>query len=178
LRPSHEVDKEQLRLAREEGDSYQKELDYMIEEVVHTGAIEEVGDYVVAIAQEEAEGLYHPTEDGIEWQNPEEGMNAHLEVVVCDREDGRFIPNLDVTATITPEEKDEGLTFRVPFIWHPGLFHYGRNIELSGDGVYNVKVRVQPPDFHRHDKVNGDRYTETVEVEFEGIEIETGREEL
>jgi uncharacterized protein involved in high-affinity Fe2+ transport len=64
----------------------------------------------------------------------------------------------------------------VPFLWHPGLHHYGRNIKVPGDGRYTLRVRVAPPALMRHDEANGRRYAATVEVEVKDVAIKTGRE--
>jgi hypothetical protein len=64
----------------------------------------------------------------------------------------------------------------VPFIWHPGLYHYGINLTLPGDGIYTVRVDVAVPTFHRHDKVNGKRYAKPVSVTFRNFAIKTGKE--
>lgn len=66
-------------------------------------------------------------------------------------------------------------THAQPFLWHPWLFHYGRNWQVPGDGEYTLRVRIEPPTFHRHDKRNGLRYAEPVEVEFRGVQLETGQ---
>jgi hypothetical protein len=68
-------------------------------------------------------------------------------------------------------------THRQPFLWHPWLYHYGRNWEVPGDGSYRLRVRIEPPEFPRHDKINGRRYAEPVEVEFENVRVETGRKQ-
>ncbi|PSQ46400.1 hypothetical protein BRD15_09180 [Halobacteriales archaeon SW_6_65_15] len=176
LRPSDEVDQTQLDLAKDEGDAYQEALEYMVEEVAHTGGKQEVGDYVVGFAQEEAEGMYELQGEGeFEWREPDD-ENCHLEVAVCDAADGRFVPGCTVEATLTDEDGEEVGPTEVPLLWHPGLYHYGKNLELPGDGTYDVAVRVEPPTFGRHDETNGDRYGETVEVTFEDVEIETGRD--
>ncbi|NHN46731.1 hypothetical protein G9464_03860 [Halostella sp. JP-L12] len=173
---SDEVDERQLELAKQEGEAYTRSLDYMIDEVAETGDLTTVDDYVVGFAQEEAEGMYAPTGDGdLEWTEPDE-ENCHLEVAVTDAADGRFVPELTVRATLSPEEGDDVGPFEVPFIWHPGLHHYGTNVEVPGDGEYDISVEVDPPEFMRHDEENGDRYAEPVEVTFEGVEIETGQD--
>ena len=81
-----------------------------------------------------------------------------------------------IKATLTPKGKKPMRTVTVPFIWHPGLYHYGINLKLPGDGVYGVKVEVAPPDFMRHDKSNGRRYQTPVTVEFKSFAIKTGKE--
>jgi uncharacterized protein involved in high-affinity Fe2+ transport len=65
-------------------------------------------------------------------------------------------------------------THQVPFLWHPWLYHYGRNWQLPGDGEYTMRVRINAPTFMRHDPENGIRYAEPVEVEFDSVKIETG----
>jgi len=171
---SEEVDDRQLELARKAGDAYQEALEYMANEVANAGDKREVGDYIVGFAQEEAEGLYAPGDDGdLEWREPE-AENCHVEVAVCDADDGRSLPEVDVEVTILDGEREVS-NFRPEFLWHPGLFHYGANVELPGDGEYTVRVAVDPPEFHRHDERNGDRYAEGVEVGFEGVGLETGQ---
>ncbi len=175
MEASEEVDERQLELAREAGDAYGAALHYMVEEVVHSGGSQRAGDFVVAYAQEEAEGLYEPRGDGdLEWVEPDD-ENCHLEIAVTDAADGRFVPHLSVQATLTAEDGSEVGPVELPFLWHPGLFHYGANLTLPGDGRYDLQVRVEPPTFHRHDRTNGRRYAEPVTVTFEGVDIETGQ---
>ncbi len=173
--PSEEVDKRQLSLAREEGDAYQRSLDYMVEEVAHTGAKKRVEDYIVGIAQEAAEGMYHLERSGeLVWKEPGD-ENCHIEVSVSDASDHRFIPALDIEATLVSRDGETIGPFPVPFLWHPGLYHYGANIIVPGDGTYAAKVKIAPAGFARHDKTNGKRFANPVEVEFSGIAIKTGQ---
>jgi uncharacterized protein involved in high-affinity Fe2+ transport len=115
------------------------------------------------------------SEGRLEWVEPVE-ENCHLEISVSDADDQRFIPYLGIQATLISPEYEEIGPFEMPFLWHPGLYHYGRNIKLPGDGRYTLRVRIAPPAFMRHDKTNGRRYAETVEVEFKDIPIRTGHE--
>ena len=173
--PSDEVDETQLELAREAGDAYQRALDYMANEVAHTGAKKEVGEYVVGFAQEEAEGMYVLQDEGrFEWVEPGDA-NCHLEVAVCDAADGRFVPGATVIVTLTGDDGERVGPTSVPMLWHPGLYHYGRNLSVPGDGTYTLDVRVEPPTFKRHDQTNGDRFGEPVEATFEDVDIETGQ---
>lgn len=175
--PSDEADENQLRIAREEGAVYQKALKYMVEEVADNGALRTVGDYRIGIAQEEAEGMYRLVGEGqLEWQEPQ-GENCHLEVSISDAGDHRFVPGLSIEVTLTPKSGGAPVgPIQVPFLWHPGLYHYGANLTVPGDGTYDVKVVIAPAEFMRHDKRNGDRYSKTVEVTFPDFEIKTGSE--
>ncbi len=153
--PSDEADKHQLEMARDEGDAYQRSLDYMVEQVAHTGAKRTVDGYIVGIAQEKAEGMYRLNRDGeLIWEEPDE-ENCHIEVSVCDAVDHRFIPALNVEATLISRAGERIGPFEVAFLWHPGLFHYGANIKVPSSGEYDVKVKISPPTFARHDKKNG-----------------------
>lgn len=173
MRSSDEATQEQLRLAQEQGNSFQKALEHMTKKEAQ-GASKRVADYLIGYAVEEAEGMYHFHNGELKWQDPEE-ENVHVEVVVCDGADGRFIPGLSVSATLIDSAGREVGTHQQPFIWHPWLFHYGRNWTVPGDGEYILRVRVDAPDFMRHDKINGKRFINPVVVEFDGVEIETGQ---
>jgi hypothetical protein len=174
--PSDEADRKQLDMAKAEGDAYQRSLRYMAEEVADSGGRQAAGDYIVAYAQERAEGMYMLRGEGkLEWTEPER-ENCHLEISVSDAADGRFIPYLKIEASLTAESGVTVGPFEVPFVWHPGLYHYGRNIEVPGDGRYTLQVRIAPPDFMRHDEVNGRRYASAVEVTFKDVAVKTGRE--
>ena len=175
MKPSEEANAQQLKIARQEGAAYQEALNFMAEQVADSGAIQRSGDYIVAYAQEKAEGMYELRgENELEWVKPV-SENCHLEVSVSDGSDGRFIPYLKVHATLTKQSGERVGPFEVPFLWHPGLYHYGKNIQVPGDGQYELHLRIEPPTFMRHDKVNGERYAKTEEVSF-SIDIKTGRE--
>lgn len=175
LEPSEEVDERHLELARQAGDAYLQAVDHMIEDVAETGARKETDDYIVGFAQEEAEGMYRMKDGDLEWEEPSEDQNCHLEVVVASAADRRFLPGMSVQATLEGEDTTVGPT-EIPFVWHPGLYHYGRNLELPDAGTYTITVEIEPAQWPRHDKQNGDRFTNSLETRFEDVEIETGQE--
>ena len=146
----------------------------MVNEVADTGGKQRAGEYMVGFAQERAEGMYYLKEGGLEWREPTD-ENCHIEIAVVDAADGRFIPYLEIDVTITNGNGDE-VTFKPQFLWHPGLFHYGKDVKVPSDGTYTLHIKIAPPSFPRHDKVNGKRYAEPVEVVFEGVQIKTGQE--
>jgi hypothetical protein len=171
MRPSNEAEADQLDLARRQGQAYAAALRAMADEdgIARTRA----GDYLVAFTNEHAEGMYAYDGGELAWAEPGPQANTHLEVAVADGGDGRFVPELDVTVAVLDGER-ELLSTRLPFLWHPFLYHYGGNAHLPGEGPYNVRVRIEPPTFMRHDPVNGKRYMEPVEVTFEGIRFTLG----
>lgn len=97
-----------------------------------------------------------------------------VEIAVRDGADGRFVPGLRVTATLIDAYCEELGTHEHPLLWHPMLYHYGRNWETPGDGEYTLRIQIDPPQFMRHDEINGRRFTECVGVEFTGVRAKTG----
>ena len=173
--PSDEVDVNQIQQSKTEGEAYQTSVSYMANTVANDGATKEEGEYIVGYAQEEAEGMYELVGEGeFEFVEPD-GENCHLEVVVADAGDKRFVPYCDVTATLERDGEEYG-PFELPFLWHPGVYHYGSNIEVPESGTYDLHVTIEPPEFGRHDEQNGDRYSETVTVTFKSIDVETGQD--
>lgn len=172
-----EATKRQLELAIGQGDAYHKAVEYMVGTIAKGGGMQKKGDYLIGYAVEDAEGMYSFDEGELTWNNPKE-ENQHLEIVVCDGSDGRFIPGVSVTATlVTPSGEELGPHGQV-LVWHPMIYHYARNWILPEDGEYVLRVHVDPPTFMRHDEVNGRRFTEPVDVEFTGVKIERGAESV
>jgi hypothetical protein len=170
-----EATQKQLDLAIAQGDAYGAALEYMTGTVAHGGGQTEAGHYLIGYAVEEAEGMYMFHDGELTWTNPTE-ENVHIEVAVRDRADGRFVPAVKVFVTvIAPDGTDLG-TEEQPLLWHPMIYHYGRNWTVPSDGNYTLKVRVEPPTFMRHDETNGLRFTEVEEVVFENVSIERGQE--
>lgn len=174
-KPSGEATEEQLAMAKNQGEVLEKALNHMLTEVATDGQEKHAGPYLVSYAVEEAEGMYHLEGDELVWREPEE-KNAHVEVAVRDAADGRFIPGLNIYVRLRDEEHNEIGCHRQPFVWHPWLYHYGRNWQVPGDGNYHLEIHIEAPDFPRHDEKNGRRYATDVGVEFSPIKIETGQD--
>lgn len=170
---SPESDEKQLNLAREQGEALQHAVVEMTKDEAH-GSERPAGDFLVGYAVEDAEGLHRLRDGKLHWEEPTT-ENAHFEVVVRDGADRRFIPGLNVTLTVLDENGKEIGTHHQPFLWHPWIFHYGRNWTLPGDGTYTLRVHVDLPDFPRHDKINGKRYEQPVDVEFANVKVKTGQ---
>lgn len=171
MQPSNEVTPQQLDLARQQGQAYRRALDAMAAE---DGAAEqEAGDFRIAVAAEKAEGMYALDGGGLVWHEPGEA-NAHVEVVVVDRADGRFVPELDVAVEVLTADGRSLGRKQAPFLWHPFLHHYGHNWKVPGAGEYTVAVHVDAARFYRHDPVNGRRYATPVEVRFDQVRMEPG----
>ena len=164
----------QHRMSQAQGSAYETALMHMANTVAQTGAEEHVGDMIVAIAIEKAEGMYKLQNGTLEWTEPT-AENAHIEVSARDASDHRFLPGLDVHVEVQDADGSKVLATDLPFLWHPWLYHYGSNVELPKSGTYSIGVQIDPPQFGRHDKENGKRFAEPVTVVFEGVEIKTGK---
>lgn len=175
MKSSDEATTKELEMARKQGEVLGEALDHMVGEVANDGQEKIVGDYRVSYAVEEAEGLYHMENGELVWQEPEK-ENVHVEVGVRDASDGRFIPNLNVHVRLINSNGDDIGYHRQPFLWHPWLYHYGRNWHVPKDGDYRMHIHIEAPDFPRHDKKNGKRFAEDVDVEFATVKIKTGQD--
>lgn len=173
-RPTDEATAEGLRLAAQAGDAYERMVRYFVANVATSGSIQQAGDFLVGMATEHAEPLWHLVGDHLELKDPPAEANAHLEVVVMDGADKRFIPQLDVTVTLADDRGNEVGTWDLPLLWHPTMFHYGRSVSVPASGSYSAVVGIAAPAFPRHDEVNGKRYG-AVRVRFDQLRIETGR---
>lgn len=167
---SDEANEKQHQLARNQGKALEMSLREMSEKVAQRGEEQAFGHFLVGYAFERPEGMYTPENGDLKWHEPED-ENVHIEISVRDGADGRFVPALNVTLTVLDADGDEVGTHNQPFLWHPWLYHYGRNWELPGDGQYSFRVQIDMPDFPRHDKKNGKRYTGPVVAEFRDIPV-------
>ena len=170
-----EATQKQLDLARAQGDAYGSALEFMTGTVAHDGGQTEAGHYLIGYAIEEAEGMYEWADGRLEWKEPG-ADNVHVEVAVRDRADGRFIPGVTVYATLISADGTEIGTHEQPLLWHPMIYHYGRNWKVPVGGRYSLRVRVEPPTFMRHDEINGLRFTMAEEVTFTDVSVETGQD--
>lgn len=163
-----------IKLAEQQGSAFQEAVDYL-KEIVAGYQEQVVDDYIVTVCAEEAEGMYHLEDGELTWEDPAEGLNAHLEIIIQDADDKRFIPQLDVVATLYSEDQEMEQEKQHPFLWHPYVFHYGANWKIPKEGNYSVEVKISAPRFHRHDVVKGKKYPRQVTLHFGNLKMETDR---
>src|SRR5690606_16388393 len=132
MKISEEADQKQLDMAKEQGNVYIQALRHMANEVADDGGEKPVGDYIVAYAIEDAEGMYWLQDGELQWQEPD--ANIHIEVSVRDASDHRFIPNLNIMVTLIDADGNDVGRHEQPFVWHPWLYHYGRNWQVEKSG--------------------------------------------
>lgn len=167
-------EKKQERLAKKQGLAYDASYEILMSEDPH--AVVEVDDYRITASFEPAEGMYGPGPAGsLAWETPGADHNQHFEVVVRDRNDGRFLPGLEIQLRLFDTENRKVAETTVPFIWHPFVFHYGINGRIPAEGDYTVEVVIPVPQFHRHDEVRGKRYGRDVSVRLGPLHLKPGR---
>jgi hypothetical protein len=158
-----------------QGDAYGRALALVAGGFASDGGEQQAGDYLIGYAVADAEGTYEWVDRQLEWRDPVE-ENIHLRISVRDAGDGRFVPGLRVVATlIDPDEVPVG-SHEHPLVWHPVLYHYGRNWLVTSDGEHVLRIEVDPPRFQRQDDVNGLRFMDRVAVEFPCVNIRRGRQ--
>lgn len=173
LNKSDESSRPEIVVGAGEGKAYGAALTYLSKMEASDSGEQSAGDYVVAYAIEDAEGLYHMRNGQLQWVEHQE-ENCHIEVAVRSAADGRFLPGLKVTATLLSADGKELGTNQLPFLWHPWIYHYGRNWSVPADGTYTLRIHIDVPEFPRHDRVNGKRFQQPVDVQFT-VQIKTGR---
>jgi hypothetical protein len=175
IRPSEEGDAKGLELARAEGEAQGRTLRHMTDEIADDGGEERAGEYLVAYAVEKAEGMYAMQGGRLVWQAPGT-ENVHVEIAVRDPADGRFIPGLRVEVTLIGTDGTEIGPHELPLLWHPYLYHYGRNFTVPASGNYRLRLRFPAPDFMRHDEKNGRRFLADCDHTFADVKITAARE--
>ncbi|MFI6073940.1 hypothetical protein ACIA5C_20435 [Actinoplanes sp. NPDC051343] len=74
--------------------------------------------------------MYERDGDRLVWREAAPQATVHLEVAVADGAVGRFVAGL----TVHIEVEQDGRTLirtDLPFLWHPFLYHYGTNAQIS-----------------------------------------------
>ena len=166
----------EIGVGKAEGAAYAGALKYLTTMEASDSGQQEIGDYLIAYSIENAEGLYHMESGQLVWHEPKE-ENCHLEIAVCNAADGRFLPGLKVHAKLTESATGKSIgDYELPFLWHPWVYHYGKNLAIPRDEKYKLNVHVDAPDFARHDRVNGRRFHDALDATFE-ITIKTGRKQ-
>lgn len=171
-------EQEQEALVHDQGRAYGRSYEMLMAEDPHAEV--EVDDYRVTASFEPAEGMYTTGPDTtLAWTTPREHDNQHFEVIVRDREDGRFIPELDIRLRLYAGS-DHGsespvVDIPVPFIWHPFVLHYGVDGRIPGEGDYTAEVSIPAPQFNRHDQVRGRRYEHDVTVRLGPVHLKPGK---
>lgn len=172
------VDSTAAMLAKLEGAALERPLVEMFSSVGVNGTQTRVGDYLAVVAIERAEGYWIPQGNDIKYtirvsQSAE--TNAHVEVGVRDALTGRFLPGLNVRATVLDRSGHEIGTKSQPFMWHPWIHHYGENWRVPSTGRYNVRAHADVPPYRRYSRSMANLFLTPVDVEIPNLRFVTGQ---
>lgn len=157
----------QFHLARAQGDACAAAVDHLLG---GQRMEQRAGDYWVGYSVEPAQGMYEWRGDGLTWREPDQA-DLHLEITLRDAGDGRCVPGARITVTVIDSEDREIGTHVHPMVWHPLVYHYGRDWPFAAGERYRLRVRIDPPRFMRHDQLNGARLSSAAELVFDDVEI-------
>jgi uncharacterized protein involved in high-affinity Fe2+ transport len=163
-------EKKMEELVKKQGDAFMASYNLHMEEIIHT--VKKVDDYIITAAIEPAVGMYVMGLDkSLEWESPQGFGDLHVEIVVQDRDDRRFVPHLEVSAKVYDKEHKVITESEAPFMWHPYIFHYGFDMTVPDEGDYFIEVRIKAPKFHRHKKDHGKRYSDDIEIKLSPLRL-------
>lgn len=165
---SGEATQSQLARAIDEGQSLRHEVEWAeTEEAVASGEMA-AGEYLVTY-------LITPSDDYYDLEAAQSNLpahhttvtpgSAHVSVVVRDAADGRAVQGLNVRAVLHSEDTGDERRAVLPFGWHPVLNRYGENLVLP-PSPFTLRVYIEMPEYLRHDRDNGDRFTQNVMAKF------------
>lgn len=161
VRPGHGLNHPQTKPGAPR-DSLVQVLDYLMDQATPRDE-RAVADYLVGYSIQPAEGVYHLVDGELVWETPTD-ENVHIVVSVRDAVDGRFLPALDVQATLMDTNGNVIGTRPQPFVWHPWLYDYGYgcNWKIPADGKYTLRIDIES---------RGDGGTAPTTVDFRNIRI-------
>ena len=133
-----------------------------------------VGDYLIAYMVEKPRSLQF-LRGGKLMEEKLQKENAYIGVAVHSTSDYHFIDNLSVTVTVIDEMGN--LIGKQQHLYHqrPELHHYGKNWILPGDGLFTLRVIIEDQDLKMEGSMKHISSSGLVEVEFNGVKIETGK---
>lgn len=175
-KPFSEAMEAQKVLSRGAGRAYAHTLQGMYKQA-NDGRDTLLGDYKVVYAVEYAEGFWDFEHGRFRYRVENElsgKTNAHVEVAVLDAKTGRFMHNLNVRATLIKDGKQLG-TESEPFMWHPWLYHYGKNWRVPSAGTYVIHIHFDAPAYRRYGRTDGRQFAAAGNVSFGNVKIKTGQ---
>ncbi len=167
----------QQALAAKAGKAYANTLQAMYKQA-NDGRDTTSGDYFMAYAIEYSEGYWYEKNGKLIYKTDNEmssETNGHVEVSVRDNKTGRFMHDLNVTASLYDQQGKKIGTKMEMFMWHPWLYHYGENWRVAKGDKYNLYVHIDPPAYRRYGQTMGNQFSQPLEMTFNNITIKTGQ---
>lgn len=167
----------QQALAKKAGDAYTNTLQAMYKQA-NDGRDTTTGDYFAAYAIEYSEGYWREKNGKLSYKYDNElsgENNAHVEVSVRDAKTGRFLHDLNVTASLYESNGKKVGSKMEMFMWHPWMYHYGENWRVPKGGNYKMVVHIDPPAYRRYGREAGNQFSQPLDLTFDHITIKTGQ---
>ncbi|HET9074526.1 MAG TPA: hypothetical protein VFN48_08100 [Solirubrobacteraceae bacterium] len=76
-----------------------------------------------------------------------DAQHVWFSLFIRDAGDGRFVPSLNVEATLISAKASQDGPHRQAIAWHPTTYHYGRAWWLPGEGPHRFLVHIAPAPF-------------------------------
>lgn len=116
----------------------------------------------------QAQGWYTFKGDTLSWREPVVQDTNHVSVKVEDTRDGRFLPDCKVAVLGSDSTTSAGVFSATAcgLTWYPDYYAYSCNVTIpESTKDFALAIKVDPPNFNRADKDNGDFFTQTLIVE-------------
>lgn len=164
-------------LASAQGVAFARALATMANGVAVDGALRRAGDYVVAVGVEYAEGYWRWVDGSLRYEVAVEESaekNAHVEVVILDALSGRFMPGIRVRASLYRDGDHIGTSLE-PLMWHPWLYHYGKNWRIPSSGPYAIEVSFDRPPYRGYGAACCALFARGQRVRFDRVDMRIGQ---
>lgn len=163
-----EASQRMLHLARLQGDAYIDALGYLREQVATASPERRAGGYWIGY-------IVQPADDERERDADRAASSAargivRIGVTIRDAADGRFVPGLDVTVTITDAEGREVGSHDHPLTWDVVAHHYAHEWAVP-PGRAAMRVVISLPSADRQDDAHLGRFDACTAIEFSDVMI-------
>ncbi|MBI2844190.1 MAG: hypothetical protein HYX78_12385 [Armatimonadetes bacterium] len=145
-------------------------LTMLRQSIAESGGQNTFGDYQVAYMLDPPLGYYEMADGRLTWRPPAPGETQHIEAVVMDSLTGQPLP-ITPTVEVVDQQGSVVQSKQLVYYWHPMAGHYGANFSVPTAGSYTLRVRAPAPDFRRHDRTMGERFTAPLDASFTDVRI-------
>lgn len=164
-------------LSEREGNAVDRALYELLRRPDTEGEQVRSGEYRIAVVVTRTLGYWEVRDDKLQFTQPAShvGSRVHIDVSIRDATTGRFIPDLDVRATIVDSRNRNIGDYELPMMWHPWFYHYGRNVIVAASGRYGIRVRAAAPAVRRYGSVALRKFNAPIDVLVRGLHFATVR---
>ena len=145
-----------------------------VEGMKMTGGMQSSGSYKCALSYTFPHRFWLVTASRREKVDIQNNDSIHLMPVVWEAETGIVPPDINPQVSITQDGESVTELSPWPMLSQPMSFHFGDNVQLGGDGTYQVEVRIGSPSTRRTGSLadNQGQASFTFEFEFQQSTLE------